>query len=1505
MPFVDPSPDSDWLLASPLGENIPPSPSAPTLGQTVSSAFLQENSLASLIARLQDKVMPPEPGHNPLDTIKGTRFEEEYLDSFAGSRSKAETHQIMSRIERDESQRQQLDSAGIGGRAVQLIAGMLDPVNFLPVGATVRAARTGVRFAEGVMKAGAAGVVSSAAQEGILQASQEIRPWQDSALSIGSATLLSAIIGGGAAALLSKPERAAMEQGLDQMRRDIDMDSGGGFGTSTGAAVADERELQLRNFTGPVGPAIQRAADAVERVPYVGKPAAAVLRAPEALNDRLSPTMTVFSSPFQSARRTMADLAETALEFADNERGVPTSYNIPISRHVEMVKNRMMIQFHDEMDQLWKDYYFAGQPAGPAARLRADINRLANRNPEGRLTFGQFKEAAAKAAREGDQHPIPQVAAAAQAFRRTVDAPLLLKAQELKLFPEDMAGPKGDTSHVLRAFNKEAIRQNPNGFVDKVASWYEADQSTKAQAKARLADMWKAYKEAARKGRKLGGRIDTQDRHLTDLESRLAERDIETKRGDQRFSTLEERKQAVTDEIAELETFLGDLKDTARSPELAERVKGLEGELRILKAAEQKAQPTEADLARIEADEVKSILTGPMRRVSNYLTGKTKNLPRQPSFLAYLAKKGGIRDTDGDIARILDGKGPRGVVRSDGEQVDLMIKSLRDEFPEHFGGPEAYGKDSPDTELLYDAIRSAANGEEPWWFVEARMPAKDREVLETVRGLEKPLERAGVDVRSPADVAALFRGEDPATLADLDRAVADMEAASADIPPSVLREAGGTRLAAEREGIKQLRQQIDRTKTKIERRQASGGKIEARSDEVEIAARANRGRVGILSDRAERAALKREILEAAAKLSEEDANSIRANIEDELVKWQGKSAIKAQQAIKARNEGDRIRGLKKEAGIYEGEGKRLISADGDVDATVRQILASDRDLSSEELRARAVETMNRITAVPDGRLPYDIESPSGPMRDDGTGPRRGSMIGRQFAIPSSEIEDFLVNDIEELARRQVNTLVPDLMMIERFGNVEMEPQFRAIQEEVAQKALAASTPEEARAIKVQGERVETAMRGVMGRVRGTFGYSPSTAMRNLGRMSAVARNANYMIDLGGAAISQVTDMAGAIFRVGLGHTLQHAWVPLLRNLATGRNDPAWKAIKKQAHAMGIGLETAMHSRDKALGDIAYEVSELSRFERTVAAGASGFSKLNLMGPMTDIMKVAASSAVSNDILKSVRAVSDGTATKKQVRTLAAAGIDPAMAKEIWENASAPGGLNDFDGTLVPNTSSWSNQDAASRFEAAVNRDVDIAVVTPGQEKPLWMSHPVAALLGQFKTFMAAAHERILLANLQRRDAQALSGVLTSMALGTLSAYLYAVASNRELPKRPQDWIKEGFDRSGLLGWISEANGLSSKVTRGTIDVYRLIGADKPLSRYASRSALGALLGPTAGKLESLQQIMGSAATGEWTAADTRRLRRLVAGQNLFYLRRLFDQVEQDGNALFRVPETAQ
>jgi hypothetical protein len=272
----------------------------------------------------------------------------------------------------------------------------------------------------------------------------------------------------------------------------------------------------------------------------------------------------------------------------------------------------------------------------------------------------------------------------------------------------------------------------------------------------------------------------------------------------------------------------------------------------------------------------------------------------------------------------------------------------------------------------------------------------------------------------------------------------------------------------------------------------------------------------------------------------------------------------------------------------------------------------------------------------------------------------------------------------------------------------------------------------------------------------------------------------------------------------------------------------------------------------------------------------------------------ASMAAAPDFLRMAGRIADGSASDRDIRTMAHAGIDSNTARRISENFEN-GGHTVVGDAKVPNTSDWKDQGAARAFEGALQKEADIAVITPGAEKPLFLSDPVLSLLGQFKGFIMAAQERILLSNLQEADGRTLQGFAHMLAMGALSYRMYTLATGQPFNPDPRVILKEAVTRSAMLGWMSDVNQIQAKFFGGKTDFWNLIGAGGPVSRTGALSAPEQLLGPTYSLFSGLAHSMTNASFHAWSAADTHRIRQVMFLQNLFLLRQLFDKAEDGLN----------
>ena len=694
----------------------------------------------------------------------------------------------------------------------------------------------------------------------------------------------------------------------------------------------------------------------------------------------------------------------------------------------------------------------------------------------------------------------------------------------------------------------------------------------------------------------------------------------------------------------------------------------------------------------------------------------------------------------------------------------------------------------------------------------------------------------------------------------------------------------------------------------LQRRRDRGG---ARLDEAGVPVNASQSRFMDLADRQTRYQTMKDILTTARENAETERLATRAGMEDEIRKWQGNSAAEAQGALKGRDEAERVRGLKQQAGVYQGKGARLTSADAAIDSAVDKIVKSPRDLSRMELVSRADEIIDRLLGSPDGRLSYDSEPTVGPPSFGGGQEVRGSLRSREFMIPSAIVHDFIEHDMQHLTSTYLRSILPDVHLTRRFGDIEMRDSFRKINDEYAAMAAGMTSEKDLIALEKERQGGIRDLAAIRDRLRGVYGWTPDPRMRQAARIAGIARNWNMVADLGTSVANRLGDAgANAVFRHGFMNVMRDSWYPMFKAM-TG-NPTLAKAYREQAMAMAVGTDGILGHMGHDFGDAMENYRPGSKFERGLAWAADKSMLVNMHGPWTDWTKTMISGVASAEMLRAAERVALGSATSKDIERLAAANIDRAMANKIWENFSNGGGSH-IEGTPVPNTRAWADLEARTHFEAAIGREADIAVITPGMEKPLWMSGPIAGLIGQFKSFVAGSYERLLIANLQQRDARTVQGVLTALATGMVSYRLYTWLSGKEASDNPADWIKEAVHRSAILSWFSEINEMQAKFSGGSTDMYRAIGATSPLTRR-DQSPAGALLGPTYSRVEGLLGATGDALRAMlahtvggdpqkviWTAQDTHKLREVMLLQNLAGFRILLDQVENGINDALGVP----
>lgn len=493
---------------------------------------------------------------------------------------------------------------------------------------------------------------------------------------------------------------------------------------------------------------------------------------------------------------------------------------------------------------------------------------------------------------------------------------------------------------------------------------------------------------------------------------------------------------------------------------------------------------------------------------------------------------------------------------------------------------------------------------------------------------------------------------------------------------------------------------------------------------------------------------------------------------------------------------------------------------------------------------------------------------------------RGPLKERTLNIPDAMIEDFLESDIAHVANRYVHTMASDVELTKRFGRADMRDQITRIMDDYAELRRGVTSEKKLKQLDKQMRRDIRDLEGMRDRIRGMYAI-PDNVDGILNRSITVAKQLNYLRLLGGVTVSSIPDMGRLVLADGMGKVFSRGIVPLISR------SKAFKLAAQEVKLAGTALDMVLDTRAMSLGEIAGQYQPRTAFERGLNAMTSHFGVATGISPWTVAMKEIYGVIAQSRSLEAVEKVARGTITEKEMTKLAQFGIGKDMAKRIAKQFAEHGETE--NGLRVAHTDNWTDPSAISAYRAALVKEIDRAIVTPGQEKPLWMSTQMGGLLGQFRSFSMASTQRVLVSGLQERDAAQLASLLASVQLGMLSYYLKTDHDKIDW-NNPATWIKEGIDRSGATGWFMDANNTVEKITGNKIGLSPALGI-QPASRYANRNQFDTVLGPTFGLLQDASAVAADAATGNWTDSDSGKLRRMIPFQNVFYLKRMFDYLE--------------
>ncbi|MCP4475353.1 MAG: hypothetical protein GY821_12475, partial [Gammaproteobacteria bacterium] len=445
------------------------------------------------------------------------------------------------------------------------------------------------------------------------------------------------------------------------------------------------------------------------------------------------------------------------------------------------------------------------------------------------------------------------------------------------------------------------------------------------------------------------------------------------------------------------------------------------------------------------------------------------------------------------------------------------------------------------------------------------------------------------------------------------------------------------------------------------------------------------------------------------------------------------------------------------------------------------------------------------------------------------------------------------------------------------GDVDMKNALKDIDDNWSEIILKESDPKKRVKLEANKDRDISDVTAMRDRIRGVYGQVDHN--NPWVRTGRVVRDLNYLRFMGGVVASSIPDVARIFMAEGFANTFKHGLRPLISNIKK------FKVSAAEAKQYGVGVDALMGGRSEIIADVADYTQGGTAIERLARKGAEKFGKINLMdywtGGVKQLHAVTMQTSVINDLMKG-----------KYDQRLGRLGISQADAENMTREIKKHG--KKTKGVWLSGAKNWDSPALEEMWGAALRKESDRVIVIPGQEKPLFMSSELGKSIFQFRSFMFSATQRMLIAGIQGQEKNFIGGTLMITSIGMMAYAFKQWDAGRELSDDPRVWVTEGIDRSGSLGSIMEINNTLEKISNNNFGLRPLIGARSPSSRFASRSQLEGLLGPTFGSFAgtSLKVLSAGTQDREWDEKDTRTLRRLLPYQNLMLFRQVLDKIEK-------------
>ena len=556
-------------------------------------------------------------------------------------------------------------------------------------------------------------------------------------------------------------------------------------------------------------------------------------------------------------------------------------------------------------------------------------------------------------------------------------------------------------------------------------------------------------------------------------------------------------------------------------------------------------------------------------------------------------------------------------------------------------------------------------------------------------------------------------------------------------------------------------------------------------------------------------------------------------------------------------------------------------------------------LSKSQSFEAATNTYSKLMSSPDGsHLPGDISV-------------RGANRERTLDIPDEYLEDWLVDDIELVSMNYTKTWGTDIELRRTFGDPSMALQIASIKKDFDGliKEWSSRSGEEAEnaVIKLEEAKVDhiEKLKGIRDKMRGMDDL-PADPSSILHRLPGVIRGFAYSAQSGSFLLSNIPDMANTVAFYGLNRTFGSGWIPYIDNFAN------LSMTRDQASSLAIAIERvkgpvlaemigtqSVYGRpmSRSTNNSSLFHRAFDKVESTSYKAAQISNSLNLMAPWADVCQMVNYLVSQDFILEAALNASKGKAIGNlDMAKLAKLGLDKDSLSKIWSEFDKYGLMEGKEKNIpVANMKEWKDSDTLLKFQAAIKTAQDLTNMAPGPgDRPLALTGPWGKLATMYWGFGFASMSRIGVQRMQLKDQAAIQGTMMQLGLGAMVVYLKHIASGESWDEAPDNMIANTVDKSGLLGWLANADILLGIASNGTVGLNAW--TNHPNAEFSIEAMLRAALGPGGSFIESTAKSMFGIpidllTSGKLSSGTVSDLRNTIPWTKLFYLQSLFNLID--------------